>query len=338
MLALALCAGAAGCFDPTYPIGIPCSDAGTCPPGEVCDPIDFVCRARLGAATSADARPLADANLDALPPPDARHDDAAGPVDGGPDLAHACTTGTSGCPCKTHLDCAVTFACVNGACSTDCGTLGKLCCNGRNACNVSLVCDGTNCIQCGDTGQVCCPPNDGCNSGCCMLGTCRDNTAPTTCGPLSGHCIDCTYIGVGHACIAEKCACGSSADCSMSQMCNVSTAICSCLADGDSCAADPTACCNGDCMNFGNDISACGCIADGTECSTDGDCCSHRCVLGVCGRLASCMGQSATCQSNIDCCAGLCSTGQCTCVASGQAGCVADAQCCSGSCVNLACK
>jgi hypothetical protein len=33
------------CFDPTYPVGIPCSEVGTCPPGQSCDVAAGLCRA-----------------------------------------------------------------------------------------------------------------------------------------------------------------------------------------------------------------------------------------------------------------------------------------------------
>lgn len=36
--------GAVSCFGPTYPEGIPCSEAQTCPPGQICDVYDNVCR------------------------------------------------------------------------------------------------------------------------------------------------------------------------------------------------------------------------------------------------------------------------------------------------------
>ena len=40
----ALSVGAVSCFEPTYPEGIPCSEAQTCPPGQICDVFDNVCR------------------------------------------------------------------------------------------------------------------------------------------------------------------------------------------------------------------------------------------------------------------------------------------------------
>ena len=36
---------AAACFAPDYPTGIPCSEAQTCPPGQVCDPATLICSA-----------------------------------------------------------------------------------------------------------------------------------------------------------------------------------------------------------------------------------------------------------------------------------------------------
>lgn len=54
------------CFDPIYPEGIPCSDAGTCPPGQICD-VGNICRSRPLSPPVSDASP----EPDAIPEPDA---------------------------------------------------------------------------------------------------------------------------------------------------------------------------------------------------------------------------------------------------------------------------
>jgi hypothetical protein len=49
----------AGCFDPAYPVDIPCSDAGTCPPNETCY-ADHVCRLQPRGDLATLDRPIPD--------------------------------------------------------------------------------------------------------------------------------------------------------------------------------------------------------------------------------------------------------------------------------------
>lgn len=70
---------AAACFGPDYPTGIPCSEAQTCPPGQVCDPETLIC--------SADP---------VLAPPDAAPDAATG-TDGMADPCAAAPCGPGTC-------------------------------------------------------------------------------------------------------------------------------------------------------------------------------------------------------------------------------------------------
>ncbi|HWN69510.1 MAG TPA: hypothetical protein VNM90_17835, partial [Haliangium sp.] len=71
---LGVAALAGGCFGPDYPRGIPCSEAQTCPPGQVCDPATLICSADPTPGPAPDARP------DASGGPDARPDASGGPT------------------------------------------------------------------------------------------------------------------------------------------------------------------------------------------------------------------------------------------------------------------
>ena len=100
---------AGGCFRPSYPVGLACSDAGTCPPDQVCRA--SVCRLP-----------------DDLGPPDAGSFDAGrdAPIDAAPDAA--LSAAGLGVPCGAVLLCpASTPICrstdgvaQDGFCTLDC--------------------------------------------------------------------------------------------------------------------------------------------------------------------------------------------------------------------------
>lgn len=54
-LIVAFAALSSGCFGPDYPTAIPCSELQTCPPGQICDPRDLVCRVALTPGPTPDA-------------------------------------------------------------------------------------------------------------------------------------------------------------------------------------------------------------------------------------------------------------------------------------------
>jgi hypothetical protein len=320
--ALALLLGVAGCYDPVFPDEIPCSPAGTCPPGEHCG-ADGICRVQ---PLPGDASAAMDVAVEAGATPDAATPDAASPAD---------LAGCGGPCCQTSNQCLPGYACIGGQCSQSCGTRLAPCCN-VTGCRLGYVCDGSKCVDCGAVGEPCCD-TDTCVGGCCSGGTCIAGNIPTSCG-TSGACIDCTRFGTGHACLSGICGCKDNTDCSAGQTCTVNAATCTCLGDGASCVNDPGACCNGNCTAFPLAVQTCGCIPDGTECAQDPDCCTGRCVKGICGRKPQCAADGGPCQTAVDCCAGICASGtHCQCQSNGS-GCNTDAQCCSGNCTGLACQ
>jgi cysteine-rich repeat protein len=87
---LALCLLLGACFEPSYPVGLPCSEGRTCPPGQTCD-VDSICR------------------IEPLPPP-SQPECGNGLVDTG----EACDDGNniSGDGCSAN--CLSTEVCGNG--------------------------------------------------------------------------------------------------------------------------------------------------------------------------------------------------------------------------------
>lgn len=136
LLLISLLAMTGGCFNPRYPEGISCSEAQTCPPGQICD-VDGVCRRVAQQEPPPDAAPpVGGPQADAAPAPDA----PMGCVD------------DEGCP--DGLVCGSNGMCVSASC-TD-GT--------RNGDETGVDCGGS-CPPCLD-GQPCLTPGD-CSSGVC---------------------------------------------------------------------------------------------------------------------------------------------------------------------------
>jgi hypothetical protein len=107
---LAVAVMVAGCWAPTYPVGLSCSDAGTCPPGQVCR--QSVCREPddFGPPDGASY----DGSLDApvTPTPDAPFS-AAG-------LGATCSSAFL-CPDTTPTCRSTDGDGTNGFCTLDCG-------------------------------------------------------------------------------------------------------------------------------------------------------------------------------------------------------------------------
>jgi hypothetical protein len=116
----------AACFGPDYPAGIPCSEAQTCPPGQICDPATLICSAtgQPGPAPDGSAGPAVDAGTG--PAPDGMPDPCAGAPCGpgactavGP--GHVCTcdpgyeSSAGGETCVDTNECA-SEPCGRGAC------------------------------------------------------------------------------------------------------------------------------------------------------------------------------------------------------------------------------
>jgi hypothetical protein len=162
-LLLGVAALAAACFAPDYPTGIPCSEAQTCPPGQVCDPATLICSAdpMPGPAPAPDARrdpgpdpdaaPGAAPDASGGPSPDARPDPCAAAPCGpgvcsvvGDGYACTCDPGYERSPggetCVDINECAVT---------PDPCAPGGVCRNGENQytcdCSADFVFDGQGC-------------------------------------------------------------------------------------------------------------------------------------------------------------------------------------------------
>jgi len=112
-VAVSLLLLAASCFQPSYPVGLACSDAGTCPPGQVC-------RAALCRYPGDEG------------PPDAGPDDAIVEphADARPDAAHSAAglgtpcTGVILCPETTPICRSTDGISSDGWCTIECGVPG----------------------------------------------------------------------------------------------------------------------------------------------------------------------------------------------------------------------
>ena len=103
----------AGCFQPRYPVGLACSDAGTCPPGQVCRAA--VCRLPddQGPDDAVTLDAAVDARFDARP-------DAALSAAG---LGVPCT-GVILCPETTPICRSTDGVATTGFCTIECGVPG----------------------------------------------------------------------------------------------------------------------------------------------------------------------------------------------------------------------
>lgn len=184
MLAMGLLLGA--CFEPTYPVGIPCSGNDTCPPGQTCD-LDGICRVDPveppGPPDGGSAPEPPDAGSTPMPP------DAAGVCGDGivqPERDEECDSGgvsTAECDADcTFPVCGDGFVnpeadevCDDGnqIDTDDCtGCQLASCDDGfQNADEIDVDCGG----HCGpgscDPGQAC-GGNDDCAFSECLGGTC----------------------------------------------------------------------------------------------------------------------------------------------------------------------
>lgn len=207
LLVGALSALLVACFEPRYPEGIPCSEAQTCPPDQLCD-LDGLCR-RTPIATPADASPpqTPDARLPDLldaQQPDAQQPDAlprcvsdAQCADGltcnadGDCVAPTCEDGARN-GSESDVDCGGTCpACaVGGRCElpADCETgrcedftcAAASCTDGvRNGDESDVDCGGSICGRCAEAGA--CEQAGDCLAGACVAGVC---TSQTSCDEL----------------------------------------------------------------------------------------------------------------------------------------------------------
>lgn len=136
-----------GCFEPRYPVGIPCSETQTCPPTQRCD-VDGICRVTPLQSPDANVLPVPDAgeaDAHAQPSPDCESCDAnAACVDPGGSAPCQCSAGYRGdgfacadideCMEQSHT-CSVDASCAN--------TAGAFSCT----CNPGFYGDGTSCAR-----------------------------------------------------------------------------------------------------------------------------------------------------------------------------------------------
>ena len=182
LLALALVT-AVGCDDPDYQEGIPCSEADTCPPGQVCDAFDRRCR----------VMPL---------PVECRQD---------PDCASgACDQGAGVCLDACRPDTCAAGPCETARCEGDMCVVEPLCGDGETCCGGACVAagcdDGDPCTadSCGAQGcehtpasGAACDDGVHCNGAdTCMEGVCQAHAgdpcgSPTVCDEGAGACVGC---------------------------------------------------------------------------------------------------------------------------------------------------
>jgi hypothetical protein len=227
---MALVLGA--CFAPSYPTGIPCSELGTCPPGQLC--FEGICQPEPGLVDP-DAMP---GQPDAMPgQPDA--------MPGQPDaMPVACTTPAE---CDDGLACTSDTCegdrCVHTADDSACADDDIACTTSR--CDLAQGCvlvpddsacsDGVGCTtdRCDRTqGCVLVPDDSACSDGVgCTTDRC-DRTQGCVATPDDAVCND------GISCTTDRCTLDDCVNAASDAACN----------DGDTCTADSCDVTN-DCVN-----------------------------------------------------------------------------------------
>lgn len=173
----------AACGEPEYPSEIPCSEADTCPPGQVCDPFDHVCR----------YTPI---------PVECRQDSECASGD--------CDEGTGTCVDACRPETCAAGPCERTRCEGDTCVVEPLCEDGETCCGGACVAagcdDGNPCTadSCGEQGCEHTPASGGaCDDGVhcngadtCMDGACTGHagdpcTSPAVCEEGMDACVGC---------------------------------------------------------------------------------------------------------------------------------------------------
>ncbi|MFT3711859.1 MAG: hypothetical protein QM817_29825 [Archangium sp.] len=115
--------------------------------------------------------------------------------------ANRCASGS--CMCGATAACTKGDQCINGTCSSTCGT-GPLCATGQRCVSGTCVCDATSCA-----------------TGCCDANVCRTSSA-ATCGLGGVACVSCDAAKADR-CEAGNCRCGMAASCGPTQTCTLGT-------------------------------------------------------------------------------------------------------------------
>ena len=177
-----------------------------------------------------------------------------------PAAAAPCAAGTHRCKGGTCQQCCRTRHCPKGQ------TCHKKRCRPRGGRCVPIP--GLGGGGCLDNAQCC---SLTCQDAVCCNGLTRFCLTNEDC--CSGHCDNQTCLSA--TCIPSGEACFRAAECCTDPFC--SGGFCaSCLAFGDNCQANPTACCAGICTGI------CICVAETGVCTKDDDCCSGACSGGHC--------------------------------------------------------
>jgi cysteine-rich repeat protein len=150
LLTATLSLAVTACFAPSYPTEIPCSENGSCPPGQTCD-VDGICRHEPLPPGGPDAMRAPDAGTGT---PDAGADARASAPDAQlpPDAAPRCFNDDQ---CPGDQVCRADGACVAPTCDD----------GARNGDESAVDCGGQTCPPCAD-GATCNTGND-CASGVC---------------------------------------------------------------------------------------------------------------------------------------------------------------------------
>lgn len=204
LLAMAL-ANAAACGEPEFPVGIPCSEADTCPPGQVCDPFDRRCR----------PMPIET---------ECRQDsDCASGV---------CDEGTGRCVDGCRPETCVAGSCEVARCEGDMCVVESLCGDSETCCGGACVAagcdDGNPCTEdsCGAEGcehlpasgascddGVHCNGTDACVDGACQAHAGDPCASPTLCDEGQDTCVGCVEDADCPAAeVGEPSECGGFAD------------------------------------------------------------------------------------------------------------------------------
>ncbi|MGB0714419.1 MAG: hypothetical protein ACPGXK_00980 [Phycisphaerae bacterium] len=256
--------------------------AVVCPPEEICDPADGVCKECLTSADCDDGNVCTDESCDS---------------------SGTCVFTNNTAACDDGDNCTDTDVCAEGSCAGSpvvCG-MGQVCdpadgsckgCLGDGDCNDGNPCTDDACVNndceytnntdsCDDSDN--CTENDVCTNGACV-GEAVECTNGEVCDPADGTCKQCITnadCDDGNECTAELCSVGRCFFANLTTPCD----------DGDNCTENDTCSlgsCSGTTVVCGMD-QVCDpadgvckeCLADG-ECD-DGDLCTDdTCVDGTC--------------------------------------------------------
>lgn len=231
-----------------------------------------------------------------------------------------CNTSTGQCQCGTAASCTKGLTCVNGICSSVCGS---------TTCSSDQACSNGQCVQqctansC-STGETCNTSSGLCqcgtNSACTNAQTCVNGTCVANCG--SAPCSSSQACNNEKQCVT-RC---TSTSCGLSGTCNTSSGLCECGAAGsDPCSSSEYCSTGGNCLASCSSTScsanetcntATGQCQCGTNSCTDEQYCYHSSV-GALSCVNKCPDNN-TCSNHETCDS---STGACYCISAADGAC-----------------